>query len=64
MAVNTLTRSNARLAAQMGGDTIELPAGLMDPGEDAATAALRELKEETGYTAQVGPHDAMWSRAA
>jgi 8-oxo-dGTP pyrophosphatase MutT (NUDIX family) len=38
----------------MGGDTIELPAGLMDPGEDAATAALRELKEETGYTAQVG----------
>ena len=29
----------------MGADTIELPAGLLDPGEDAATAALRELKE-------------------
>jgi len=49
----------------MGGDTIELPAGLMDPGEDAATAALRELKEETGYTAQVGrdAHLAMAGRA-
>ncbi|WVQ85278.1 hypothetical protein IAT38_007443 [Cryptococcus sp. DSM 104549] len=28
---------------------IELPAGLIDEGEDAATAALRELHEETGY---------------
>lgn len=28
---------------------IEFPAGLMDPGEDAATTALRELHEETGY---------------
>ena len=26
-----------------------LPAGLMDPGEDWATAASRELQEETGY---------------
>ncbi|CBH17981.1 NUDIX hydrolase, conserved, putative [Trypanosoma brucei gambiense DAL972] len=32
---------------------IEFPAGLIDPGEDAKMAALRELKEETGYSACV-----------
>ena len=31
--------------------TLELPSGGIDPGEDAATAAARELLEETGYTA-------------
>ena len=30
--------------------TIEVPAGLMDEGENAEECALRELKEETGYT--------------
>lgn len=30
--------------------TIEVPAGLMDEGKTAAECALRELKEETGYT--------------
>jgi ADP-ribose pyrophosphatase len=29
--------------------TLELPAGLIDANEDAATAACRELLEETGF---------------
>ncbi|KAG9980692.1 putative ADP-ribose pyrophosphatase, partial [Aureobasidium melanogenum] len=32
---------------------IEVPAGLVDEGEDAETCALRELKEETGYVGEV-----------
>ena len=31
--------------------TIEIPAGKLDPGEDPAEAATRELSEETGYHA-------------
>ena len=30
----------------------EVPAGKIDPGEDPAETAVRELKEETGYTAE------------
>lgn len=30
---------------------IEIPAGKLDPGESPEKAAMRELKEETGYTA-------------
>jgi 8-oxo-dGTP pyrophosphatase MutT (NUDIX family) len=30
-------------------DSLELPGGIIDPGEDPAHAALRELEEETGY---------------
>lgn len=29
--------------------TLEIPGGIVDPGEDAVTAALRELAEESGY---------------
>ncbi|MGP4070241.1 NUDIX hydrolase [Halobacillus sp. B29] len=29
---------------------VEIPAGKLEPGEEAKTCALRELEEETGYT--------------
>lgn len=32
--------------------TIEVPGGLVDPGEDPAVAAMRECFEETGYRAR------------
>lgn len=35
----------------LGRMTLEIPAGKIDPGEDAATCAARELAEETGLVA-------------
>jgi ADP-ribose pyrophosphatase len=40
---------NFRVAVQQ--TLIELPAGTLEPGEDPAASALRELAEETGYRA-------------
>ena len=36
----------------VGKELLEIPAGGIDPGEDAAQAACRELQEETGYFPQ------------
>ena len=49
---------------QTAGLTLELPAGLIDPGESPAVAALRELKEETGYVATVRTDGALSLRRA
>jgi ADP-ribose pyrophosphatase len=35
----------------VGGVMLELPAGTLEPGEDPAACAARELAEETGYRA-------------
>lgn len=37
----------------LNGVTIELPAGLIDAGETVEEAALRELREETGFTGSI-----------
>jgi 8-oxo-dGTP pyrophosphatase MutT (NUDIX family) len=37
----------------LGGISWELPAGALEPGEDALAGARRELLEETGYAAEL-----------
>ena len=41
-------RGRLLLVAQPGGNALALPGGKLEPGESAAAAALRELREETG----------------
>ncbi|KAJ3092351.1 hypothetical protein HK102_008321 [Quaeritorhiza haematococci] len=42
-----------------GSDNLESTTGLIDAGEDTSTAALRELKEETGYMGTILPVDSV-----
>ncbi|SME90697.1 NUDIX hydrolase [Pseudobacteriovorax antillogorgiicola] len=37
-------------------DTLEIPGGVIDEGEDPKVAAIRELEEETGYRAKRVEH--------
>ena len=40
----------------LGRETLEIPAGKVDPGESARACALRELEEETGFRAEELAH--------
>ena len=50
----TIDRDDVRLnLSEIVDENDRLSAGLVDAGESLETCALRELKEETGYTAHV-----------
>jgi 8-oxo-dGTP pyrophosphatase MutT (NUDIX family) len=46
------TSDPAKLVARRSKPTLCLPKGLVDPGEKPVDAALREVREETGITAE------------
>ncbi len=51
LPAETAARTSGRKTRSKTGPVICLPKGLVDPGEKALDAALREVREETGITA-------------
>lgn len=45
--------------APLNNACIEMPAGLIDQGEDAQEAAVRELREETGFDVELVENESM-----
>jgi ADP-ribose pyrophosphatase len=60
---NTDTLLIRQFRPPVGGMTVEFPAGLIDKGESVEQAALRELREETGYVGEACKTPPLTSRA-
>lgn len=52
-AYAVIVRDDGSILAVVDGPETLLPGGGIDDGEDAASAVLREITEETGYSARV-----------